>query len=227
MSKTEVAVVTAEPVATLVVASNKNATFNAEDFHIPKLNCIQKMSQIEGNPGEIVLDRRAAIIKPGKKLPVTVVSIEKSWTEKTPYDGDDQARVVYTAEEAAQLKLDSKYDVIPRAEIIMLIPHVADLSGLDEEEAAEMFPYLVDGTGYQLARLIVQSFAYDHTFKILNSFHSGNPQLALVDTQWNLSSLLLERGKYSWYVPCLGRSAATTPKAVKTFLINMAGGTAA
>lgn len=215
-----------KPEATLVVAPAYNPGFNAEDFHIPRLNCIHKMSTIEGNPGDIVLDRRATIVKPGKKLPVTVVSIQKAWTEKVPYDSEVHAQTANTIEEAQDLKINSQYPIVPKADIIVLLPHNNDLNGIDEETASEMFPYLIDDVAYQLGRLTVQSFAYDHTFKIVNSFHLGNPAINLQDMQWNFSSLMLERGKYSWYVPVLGRAAAKTPTAIKSFLGRLVGGAA-
>ena len=222
MSKTQELVV---PVNTGVVAVNNfNSGFNAEDFHIPRLNCIQKMSQIEGNPGEIVIDRRAAVVKPGKKLPVTVVSIQKSWTEKVPFDGEAQARIANSPEEAAALKLDSNFPIIPRADIILLLPHDSEINTIDEEEASELFPYLIGETAYQLGRLTVQSFAYDHTFKIINSFHTGNPDRSLHDQVWNFGSMSLERGRYSWFVPVLGRSPKTQSKEVVAFLSRLAKG---
>jgi hypothetical protein len=201
-----------------VILTNFNSGFNSEDFHIPRLNCIQKMSEIEGHPGDIVMDRRACILKPGSKLPVTVVSINKSWTEKTPFEGDYKPRFARTLEESKVLESESSYPIIPRADIVLLIPYDPSSGNIDEEEAAELFPFMVGDSAYQLAQLTVQSFAFDHTFKIVNSFHTGNPNRALIDQSWNLSSLLLERGRYSWYVPVLGRSARPQDPNVLTFL---------
>lgn len=218
----ETEVVTAELVvpatAELATAPNYNSGFNSEDFHIPRLNCIQKMSEIEGHPGDIVLDRRAAILKPGNKLPVTVVSISKSWTEKVPFEGEHKAKYANTPEQAAELKRESNFPIIPVADIVLLVPYDPSVSSIDEEEAAELFPFLVGDTAYQLAKLTVQSFAYDHTFKIVNSFHTGNPNLTLTGQSWNLGSLLLERGRYSWYVPVLGRSNRAQDPAVLAFI---------
>jgi hypothetical protein len=224
----EVEVVTAELVvpasAEVAIAPNYNSGFNSEDFHIPRLNCIQKMSEIEGNPGDLVLDRRAVVLKPGKKLPVTVVSIRKSWTEKVPFEGEYKPKYANTPEEAADLKLQSNFPIIPVADIILLVPYDSSISTIDEEDAAELFPFLVGDTAYQLAKLTVQSFAFDHTFKIVNSFHAGNPNLTLTGQSWNLGSLLLERGRYSWYVPVLGRSNRAQDPEVLAFLNRLVNG---
>ena len=222
--ETEAEAVIVAPIENVIVAPNYNSGFNSEDFHVPRLNCMQKMSEIEGSPGDLVPDRRAAIAKPGKKLPVTVVSITKSWTEKVPFEGEYKAKFARTPEEAAELKLESNYPIIPRADIILLVPYDPAAGSVDEEEAAELFPFLVGETAYQLAQLTVQSFAFDHTFKIVNSFHTGNPNLSLTGQVWNLSSLLLERGRYSWFVPVLGRSVQKQDPEVVAFLNRMVNG---
>lgn len=226
MSEPETTVVTAlAPVKqnSLINAPSFNAGFNAEDFRVPRLNCIQKMSEIAGTPGDVVLDRRATILKPGNKLPVTVVSIRKSWIEKVPYDDEYTPRVARTPEEKAELEATSSRQIVPRADIVVLLPH-DPASGIDEEEAAELFPFLIGDTAYQLGMLTVQSFAYDYTFKILNSFHVGNPGKKLQEQTWNLSSTLLERGKYSWYVPTLGRSTTPTSPEVLDFVDRLLNG---
>jgi hypothetical protein len=76
-------------------------------------------------------------------------------------------------------------------------------------------------------RLTVQSFAYDHTFKIINSFHVGNPDVKLHEQVWNLSAMLIERGKYSWYVPVLGRSINKSAEPVLAFINRLVTGGAA
>jgi hypothetical protein len=228
MSKnTETETVVAAPSASIVQAPSFNAGFNAEDFHIPRLNCIHKMSEIEGNPGDLVMDRRVAIVPAGKKIPVNVVSIHKSWTEKVPYDGDIQPRIAYSLEQLEELRRETDREIVPRADITLLLPHIPEINGLDEEEASELFPFLLNEVPYQLVRLTVQSFAYDHTFKIINSFHVGNPDVKLHEQVWNLSAMLIERGKYSWYVPVLGRSINKSAEPVLAFINRLVTGGAA
>jgi hypothetical protein len=202
----------------LAVAGSFNAGFNAEDFRVPYLNCIQKMSGIDGRPGELVLDRRAVVVENGKKLPVTIVAIQKSWVEKVPFDEEVEARVAYTRDQLELIKQDTKYNIIPRATITLLIPHSKDTCNIDDEESAELFPFLLGGTPYQLAKIITQQVGYDNTFKVVNSFHVGNPDLKLHGQQWNLSTMSVERGKYSWFVPVLGRSSVATPEPVLAFI---------
>ena len=220
-ASTAVAVVVAPEVNEAVALTNFNAGFNSEDFHIPRLNCIQKMSEIEGHPGDIVMDRRACIVKPGAKLPITIVSISKSWTEKVPFESEYKPKFARNLDELAELRSQTSYPIIPRADLVLLIPYDPSSGNIDEEEAAELFPFLIGDTAYQLAQITVQSFAYDHTFKIVNSFHLGSPDRGLMDQSWNLSSLLLERGRYSWYVPVLGRSARVQDPEVLKFIKRM------
>ena len=212
------------PATGLTIASAFNSQFNAEDFRVPRLNCIQKMSEIKGTPGELVLDRKSAIVRAGNKLPVTIVSIAKSWTEKVPFDSEYTPRVVRNFDEVADLKASSNYDIIPRADIVLLVPHDPVNTSIDDEEAAELFPFAIGENVYQLASLTVQSFAYDYTFKIVNSFHVGNPGVGLQDLVWNLSATLIERGKYSWYAPVLGRTTQKTPEDVLTFVNRLVNG---
>lgn len=182
------------------------------------------MSEIEGNPGDLVMDRRTAVVPAGKKIPVNIVSIHKSWTEKVPYEGDVQPRIAYTLEQLEELRQESSREIVPRADITLLLPHNEEINGLDDEQASELFPFLLEDTSYQLVRITVQSFAYDHTFKIVNSFHVGNPQIKLHEQVWNLSTMLIERGRYSWYVPILGRSTAKTPDNVRAFIDRLVSG---
>jgi hypothetical protein len=223
MSKNTETLVAASP-ASVITAPSFNAGFNAEDFHVPRLNCIHKMSEIEGNPGDLVMDRRTTVVPAGKKIPVNVVSIHKSWTEKVPYEGDVQPRIAYSLEQLEELRRETDREIVPRADITLLLPHIEEINGLDEEQASELFPFVLEDIPYQLVRLTVQSFAYDHTFKIVNSYHVGNPQVQLHEQVWNLSAMLIERGRYSWYVPVLGRSTSKTAEPIRAFIDRLIAG---
>ena len=217
MEENNTAVVVA-PQAGLSVVNPFNSGFNAEDFRVPFINCIQKMSDIDGKPGELVLDRKAVVVKNGKKVPVTVVAVQKSWAEKVPFDSDIERRVAYTPEQLAAIKADTQFQIIPQATFHLLVPLVPEACEVDDEDAADLFPFVLCGTPYQLAKIICQQVGYDNTYKILNSYHIGNPDAKLNAIQWNFSTMLVERGKYSWYVPVLGRTNTPTPEPVLAFI---------
>lgn len=196
-------------------------TFSFEDIPVSKLNVVQKMSNIGGSPGDIVIDHTAVWLKNGRNLPITVATASKCWQEKLPFDGDVRPRIARTREEYEALKADTE-KVVPRADFLLFIPWVEDAGEIDEDTAREIFPYVIDGVPYQFARLVCTSFAYDYTFKVVNAVHAGRPGSSLSECVWDLGTKQIDYGKYSWPVPVLKRTDKNTPEAIKQFFANLA-----
>jgi len=180
------------------------------DIEIPRINVIQKMSEIDGPLGSIVLDKEVVIAAPGVKIPVVVIGAIKKWKEDVPFDEDYIPKIATTEAEANQIGSDSEYQMIEFAEIIFLIPQVGD----DELH----FPYPIGDANYQMGRITVQKDAYRMTYKRLFTFQTFNQSIPISTRLWSFSSELLSKGKYSWYVPTLSITKEETPEEVVAFV---------
>lgn len=189
---------------------------NYGDIDIPRLNVIQKMSDIEGPLGSIVLDKDSVLIEAGKKIDVVIVGAIKKWKEDVPFGEEYIPKVVTTEEELRELQNTSDYEVIEFAEIVMLIPQPGD----DDTH----FPYPIGETNYQIGRLTVQKDAYRLTFKRLFTFFTFNRSVSISARLWSFGSDLMTKGKYSWYVPSLAITKQDTPADVLEFVnVNLKG----
>jgi hypothetical protein len=193
---------------TLSVAANQGMALS-QDIEIPRLNVIQKMSQIEGPVGSVVLDKEFVLLEAEQKTPVIIVGAIKRWKEDVPYDDDQIPKVAQTEAEARTLAQESSYPIVEFAEIVLLIPQIGD----DDEN----FPYPIGDTNYQLGRLTVQKDAYRLTFKRLFTFQTFNPTVPAFTRLWTFGTELMTKGKYSWYVPTLSVTKEESPKEAQEF----------
>jgi hypothetical protein len=193
---------------TLSVAANQGMALS-QDIEIPRLNVIQKMSQIEGPVGSVVLDKEFVLLEAEQKTPVIIVGAIKRWKEDVPYDDDQIPKVAQTEAEARTLAQESHYPMVEFAEIVLLIPQIGD----DDEN----FPYPIGDTNYQLGRLTVQKDAYRLTFKRLFTFQTFNPTVPAFTRLWTFGTELMTKGKYSWYVPTLSVTKEESPKEAQEF----------
>ena len=182
----------------------------SSDLEIPRLNIIQKMSEIEGALGDLVLDKEDVIASVGDKMEVVVLGAHKRFKEDVPYDDDYMPQIVETEAEAKELEDNSSYGIIEFAEIVMLIPQ----TGEDDSP----FPYTIGDTNYQLGKITVQKDAYRLTYKRLFTHMkvNGSPD-SVAKVYWNFSTEPFNKGKYSWFVPTLGATKTLVPDEVKEF----------
>jgi hypothetical protein len=180
------------------------------DIDIPRINIVQKMSEIEGPLGSVVLDKESVLLEAGNKLNVVIVGAIKRWKEDIPYDDDRMPKIANTEAEARELATESDFEILEFAEIVMLIPQPGD----DDTH----FPYPIGDTNYQIGRLTVQKDAYRLTYKRLFTFATFNQNVALSARLWAFSSDLMTKGKYSWYVPSLSITKEETPADVLAFV---------
>lgn len=180
------------------------------DIDIPRLNVIQKMSEIEGPVGSVVLDKESVLLEAGVKLNVVVVGAIKKWKEDVPFGDEYMPKVVNTEAEARELANDSEYEVLEFAEIVLLVPQPGD----DDTH----FPYPIGDTNYQIGRITVQKDSYRLTYKRLFTFHTFNRAVPISSRLWTFSSDLMTKGKYSWYVPSLTITKEETPAEVLEFI---------
>jgi hypothetical protein len=181
----------------------------SQDIEIPRLNVIQKMSQIEGPVGSVVLDKEFVLLEAEQKTPVVIIGATKRWKEDIPYDSEQIPKVVSTQQEATLLAEESSYPIIEFAEIVLLIPQIGD----DDSN----FPYPIGEQNYQLGRISVQKDAYRMTYKRLFTFQTFNSNIPVASRLWNFGTELMTKGKYSWYVPTLAVTKEESPKDAQEF----------
>ena len=187
----------------LSTATSQSLANISQDVDIPKLNVIQKMSDIEGPIGAIVIDKEDVLLEAEVKTPVIVVGATKRWKEDVPFGGDYIPKTASNEADARELAANSEYEVIEFAEIVLLIPQVGDND--------DLFPYPIGDKNYQIGRIVVQKDAYRLTFKRLFTFQTFNPTVSVATRLWNFGTELMTKGKYSWYVPTLAITREEAP----------------
>jgi hypothetical protein len=196
------------------VVAHDPSFFN--DFELPRLNVIQKMSEIVGPLGSVVIDKGDVLLEQGVFVNVVVAFISKKWREDVPFDSDVMARMANTEAEARQLAAESDFDVIEVADIALLIP--------ETEGSGTTYPYPIGGVNYQIGKMTVQKDAYRMTFKRLFTFQALQPNVRLGSFFWKFGTELLTKGKYSWYVPTLSLTKEVVPDDVAAFAARLTGG---
>lgn len=184
---------------------------DASDIDIPRINVVQKTSDIEFDTGSVVIDKSHELAAADEKVPVIVLSAAKKWREDVPFDDDVMPKYADTKEEAAALASESDYDVIEWADITLLFPQP---EGNTDEEA---YPFPIGDTNYAIGRINVAKDAYRKTYKALATFSVFNKTTPLISRVWTFESQIMSRGKYSWYVPTLSVSPQKTPQEVIDF----------
>lgn len=201
-SKTETAEIVAKESEALA-APNSNMSFSTQDIDIPRLNVIQKMSEIKGPIGAVVIDQDSVLLEAEDKTPVIVIGATKKWKENVPFGEDYIPMIVSSEQESKQLAENSEYEVIEFAEIVLLLPQTGDDDSL--------FPYPIGDKNYQIGRITVQKDAYRLTYKRLFTFQTFNPSVSVATRFWNFGTELMSKGKYSWYVPTLAITKLEVP----------------
>ena len=202
-SKAETANVVVKETEALATPANNSMSFSAQDIDIPRLNVIQKMSEIKGPIGAVVIDQDSVLLEAEQKTPVVVIGATKRWKENVPFGEDYIPKIVSSESEAKELANESAYEVIEFAEIILLIPQTGDDDSL--------FPYPIGEGNYQIGRITVQKDAYRLTYKRLFTFQTFNPDISVATRFWSFGTELMSKGKYSWYVPTLSITKENAP----------------
>tara|TARA_R100001244_G_scaffold132229_1_gene107607 strand:+ start:1576 stop:2211 length:636 start_codon:yes stop_codon:yes gene_type:complete len=169
---------------------------SASDIEIPRLNVVQKSSQIDGAFGAVVLDRTNTVLEPEQSANVTIISAVKAWRENVPYESEEIGRIATTEEQKAAIDADSEWGTIEFADIVMLIPK-------PEGGSDTAFPYPIGDEMFALGKINVNKNGYRNTYKRLATFAAFNPTASLSTRLWSFKTELITKGKYAWYVPSL------------------------
>ena len=216
MSKKQDTAIAEVPTSELAASNASGIAIASSDIDVPRINVVQKTSDIEAPLGAVVLDKQHTLAEADQSVPVTVLSVIKGWRENIDYDSDEIPRIAYTQEEANQIDQNSEYDMLEFAEITLLFRQP---EGNDDEAA---YPFAIGEENYAIGRINVAKDAYRQTFKRLATFAAFNPKASLQHRVWEFKSSLISRGKYSWFAPSLGITQDEPTEAVKTFVESFA-----
>ena len=193
------------------ITNQSGLSIDAADIDIPRINIVQKTSDISAPIGSVVIDKQHVIQDAEEVRQVTVISALKGWREDIPYDDDGIPKIAYSREDADRIAAESDYGMLEFAEITLLFKQP---EGNDNEEA---YPFPIGDHQYAMGRINVAKDAYRQTFKRLATFAAFNKTTALQGRLWNFSSSVISKGKYSWYAPVLSVSQETPDPAVIEF----------
>ena len=216
MSKKQDTAIAEVPTSELAASNASGIAIASSDIDVPRINVVQKTSDIEAPLGAVVLDKQHTLAEADQPVPVTVLSVIKGWRENIDYDSDEIPRIAYTQEEANQIDQNSEYDMLEFAEITLLFRQP---EGNDDEAA---YPFAIGEENYAIGRINVAKDAYRQTFKRLATFAAFNPKASLQHRVWEFKSSLISRGKYSWFAPSLGITQDEPSEAVKAFVESFA-----
>jgi hypothetical protein len=207
--------------STTLAVSAFEADIESADIDIPRINIVQKASEIydaEGNLapfGSVVVDKTWVIAKGEQELRAIPLVASKAWREDIPYDMEQSPRIVGSLAEKRELERESEFKVIEFAEISLLIKGT--------EDDPEAFPLPIGKDYYAIGRMNVAKDAYRQTFKRLFTFNTFNPNVGIHTREWNFKSTALTRGKYSWYAPHLAVSSDESSKEAQEFVERFLG----
>tara|TARA_R100001443_G_scaffold81639_1_gene88619 strand:- start:7803 stop:8453 length:651 start_codon:yes stop_codon:yes gene_type:complete len=216
VSKKQDTAIAEVPTSELAASNASGIAIASSDIDVPRINVVQKTSDIEAPLGAVVLDKQHTLAEADQSVPVTVLSVIKGWRENIDYDSDEIPRIAYTQEEANQIDQNSEYDMLEFAEITLLFRQP---EGNDDEAA---YPFAIGEENYAIGRINVAKDAYRQTFKRLATFAAFNPKASLQHRVWEFKSSLISRGKYSWFAPSLGITQDEPSEAVKAFVESFA-----
>lgn len=201
---------------TTEIMSPASMMIEPSDIEIPRINVVQKTSEIDAPFGSIVLDKQFVITEPEKAISAVPVSVIKGWREDIPYDNDEVPRIAYSQEERDAIAASSDYPMLEFADITLAIEKP------EKTEVEAAFPFPIGDKFYALGRINVAKDAYRQTFKRLATFTLFNPETPPSTRYWTFKSLVISRGKYSWYAPSLTFTDKETSEAVQKFATNFA-----
>jgi len=199
---------------TSIIVNESGLMMDANDIDIPRINLVQKTSDIEAPVGSVVIDKKHVLLKPDEPAEVVVLMAVKGWREDIPYDDDGIPRIAYTPEEMQAIAAQSEYEMLEFAEITLMFKQP---KGNENEEA---YPYPIGDFQYAIGKINVAKDAYRQTYKRLATFAAFNKSIPLQSKLWNFQSSLMTKGKYSWYTPSLGITQQQPDAAVLEFTSN-------
>ena len=198
------------------------ADVDASDVRIPRINLIQKSSElaeVEGwAPGDIAFAKEVRLLPFGQTGKVTFLHLRRQFQQYLPWGSTDRPQVFNTREEveaaggSTAFKAANEYR--PIAHLTMLIEQ-PEISGDDSSALESYFPLTFNGKNYSLAMWTVGSTAYNNVAKELISAASMFLRNGIHRVAWELSVRKERSGTNTFMVPSIKRAGAHSPEMVE------------
>tara|TARA_R100000995_G_scaffold28449_1_gene12491 strand:- start:1781 stop:2455 length:675 start_codon:yes stop_codon:yes gene_type:complete len=209
--KEESAEIVASKDTALCASGDGGFVVSLEDVDVPRLNVIQKMSQIDGPIGGIVIDKTDVLLEKDDRVDVIIGHTKKGWRENVPFGSDEMPRMAWSEAERSEVENDSEYGkMVVFADITLLIPQ-------PEGSEDDIYQYPIGDTNYALGVINVSKDGYKFTYKKLNTFQLFNSALPIAAKVWSFGTELITKGQHSWFIPTLKPTSENAPEEAITF----------
>lgn len=193
-------------------AAGVDADVALEDVRLPRINVLQKMSELVDtpgfNPGDVVFQKEVVLASVGEPLEATFCNLRRQYRENLPWGSDQEARVVNTREEVfalgGSLKFRAPNEWVPIAHLTMLVKAPEKVA----EEHPEYFPLSHGGSSYAMAMWTVSSSAYTAVANTLITAATQFLRDGLWTAKWDLSVIKKTKDSKVYYVPTIKRSGS-------------------
>ena len=171
------------------------------DIQLPRLNLIQKMSDMVNagfQPNTFVLNKEIPL---GKTLEAVVVRLKKQFTQDLPYGTDVQPHTCDTIAEVREAGgsiewgAENKYSEVAHMQLMVKAP-----DGLTEEQL-DSFPYEVDGSHWAPCMFTAAKTAYKTSAKPVITAAFSTLRQGLHHGLWSVTADLKSNPMGSWSVP--------------------------
>jgi len=205
--------------STLYNQSGIEADMNASDVRIPRINLLQKSSELaeeDGwNPGDIAFAKEVKLVPFGSAAKVSFLHLRRQYQQHLEWGSQEKPLVYDTREEVfangGSLQYNAANEYRPIAHLTMLIEQPADADESDEA----YFPLAFDGKQYSLAMWTVGSSAYTSVAKELMTAASIFLKDGIHKVAWELTVENKKSGTNSFMVPKVKQAGKHSPEFVE------------
>lgn len=195
------------------------ADVNASDIRIPRINLVQKSSEladVEGwSPGDIAFAKEVKIIPFGATGIVSFLHLRRQYQENLPYGSGETPKVFNTREEvfanggSLSYQADNEYRPIAHLTMLVELPEGAS----DADEA--YFPLAFNGKSYGMAVWTVASSAYNSVAKELITAAAVFLKTGIHKVAWELSVQKKKAGTNTYMVPVIKQHGKHSPEMIE------------
>jgi len=188
-------------VAPTKVASGIEGEVSQRDIQLPRLNLLQKTSELVDagfSPNSFALNKEIPL---GKSIEVVVVKLFKKYQQDTVYGSEVTAHVCDTLAEVREaggsIEWGAENHYSEMANIELLVKAPADIS----EDHLDAFPYEVDGSHWAPCMMTVAKTAYKASAKPIITAAFSTLRAGLHQGLWTVNAEMKSAPTGTWSVP--------------------------
>jgi len=183
-----------------------------KDIQLPRLNLLQKTSELVDagfTPNTFALNKEIPL---GKSLQAVVVKLTKKWQQELTYGSETQPHVCDTIAEvreaggSTEWGSENRYSELAHMQLLVKAP-----AGLEEEQL-DAFPYEVDGGHWAPCMLTVAKTAYKAAAKPVITAAFATLRGGLHHGLWTINAEMKSAPMGTWSVPQFKLSGRTAPE---------------